>query len=100
MSSQRYVKQNSVDTLTNKIPNSPTQKRQVSLPCSDTALVPPSFPSIPGPSILIDSHLEDPLTEETYARRWTGQQSTTGKQRQRMSSAPHLAKTAYRLDAM
>ena len=88
----------SINQVTNKIPNSsPTQ---VSLPCStgSTALRPPSFPSQPGSSILIDCCSEGSLTEENYARCSACKQLT--HRRQRTSFVPHLATTAYRLNAM
>jgi hypothetical protein len=83
MSSQRYVIISEIHPLnrsTNKNPNSPTQKRQVSLRhfsnLSNTALAPPSFPSRLGSSILIDCSSEGSLMEENYARRWTDKQLT------------------------
>jgi hypothetical protein len=87
-----------MDQVTSRILNSPTQKRachQVSLPYSTTTLAPPSFPSRPGPSILIDCRLEDFLMAENDARCETGKKLTNRHQR-RMSFAQHLEMTADR----
>jgi hypothetical protein len=94
MSSQLHVKRNlpaSFDQVT-KIPNSSAQKRarhRVSLPYSSTALSPPSFPTRPGSSVLIDCHSGDSLTAESH---WTGKKLTNRPQS--TSSASHPATTA------
>jgi hypothetical protein len=76
MNSQLYVKYiRCIDQVANKIPNSPARKRarrQVTLPYSSAALHPPSFPTHPGSSILIDSPSEGSLTAESHARRHAG----------------------------
>jgi hypothetical protein len=95
MSSEIRPLDRSTDQVTNRISSSPAPKRarhQVSLPSSSTALAPPSSPSRPGSSILIDRSSEDSLAEENYPHRRTGKESTN--RRQRMSFAQHLETTA------
>ena len=68
--------------MTDKIPNSPAQKRlqkrvhhqlEDAPPYSSTALVlSPSSPGRSGSSILIDCGSEGSQTKENQARRWTG----------------------------
>ena len=86
-----------LNQVTNRIPNSPTQAQKRH---SNTALAPPSFPtsSRPGSLALTDSRSEGSLTEETYARCWTGKELTN--RRQRTYCDQHSEMTADRLDAM
>ena len=84
------------DKVTNKMTNSPAQKRahhQVSLP---DALPPPSSPTRPGSPTLIGNRSEGLLTVENDAPPWTGEELTI----RRTSFAEHLATTANRLDGM
>ena len=76
--------------VTNKIPNCSAQRCacyhwQVSLPYPSTALPPPSFPTRPGSSIIIDSRSEGSLTE----RRWTGNKLVVGQRYRCTSFAQH-----------
>ena len=84
-----------IDQVTNEISNSPAQTRigpQVSTPYPFTALAPPSFPSRPGTSILLDCRSEGLLTVDKYARHFT---STDIRSRcRRMSFRPYHATTA------
>ena len=90
-----------VRQVTNKIPNSPSQKRarhqlEVSLPYSSTALGSPSFPCRLGSSILIDCRSEDSLAVKNDTTCcWTGKKLIN--RRQRTSFAQHLETTADRL---
>ena len=88
------------DKVTNKMTNSPAQKRahhlayhQVSLP---DALPPPSSPTRRGSPILIGYRPEGLLMVENDAPLWTGEEITI----RRTSFAEHLATTANRLDGM
>ena len=72
-----------IDQVTHKNPNSSAQRgthHQVSLP-HDGAHRLPSFPTRPGSSIMIDSHLEGSLTAENHAHRWTGKELTNRRRR-------------------
>jgi hypothetical protein len=83
MAFQQYVKRTSsacINQVTNEVLNSPAQTRtghQVSTPYPFTALAPPSFPSRPGPSTLMDGRSEDSLTVDNYAHRRTGKDLCT-----------------------
>ena len=69
---------------------------QVSPTYSSTALAPPSFPSHPGSSVLIDYRVEGSSTAENYARCRTGNDPT-----ERCTSfVQHLRKAADWLTAM
>jgi hypothetical protein len=77
MSFQQYVKRSlsaRINQVTNEVLNSPAQTRtghQVFTSCPFTALAPPSFPSRPGLSMLIDRRSEGLLTVDNHVRRWT-----------------------------
>ena len=84
-----------IDKVTNKISNSPAQKRaryQVSLP---DALPPPLSPR-PGSPILIGSPSEGLATAENDVPLWTGEELTN----RRASFVQYLATTADWLDGM
>ena len=84
------------DKVSNKMSNSPAQKRahhQVSLP---DALPPPLSPTRPGLPILTGYRSEGLLTVENDPPLWTGEEITI----RRTSFAEHLATTANRLDGM
>ena len=98
MSSQPKVEGNlpAAPIVANRIPNSPAQMRaphQVSLPYAGTALAPPSFPSRPGSSILIDCALEGPQNAENHARRWSDEEKLKNQWRRR-PFAPYPATIA------
>ena len=98
MSSHPYVEGNlpAAPIVTNRIPNSPVQMRaphQVSLPYAGIALAPPSFPSRPGSSILIDCALKGPQNAENHARRWSDKEKSTNQWR-RGSFVPYPATIA------
>ena len=72
-------------TVTHKDSNSPAQQYTsdqadiVTPSYSSTTLAPPSFPSSPGSSILMDCRLdslEGSYTAENHASRWTDKEST------------------------
>ena len=100
MSIQRYVKRtSSADQVTNKVLNSPAQIRtghQVSTPHAFTALAPPSIPSRPGTSILMDSRSEGSLTVVKYVRRWTRKCIRCLCQRMSARNIPQLLTSADR----
>jgi hypothetical protein len=86
-----------IDQVTNKVLNSPAQARtghQVSTADPFTALAPPSFPSRPGTSILIDCRSEGLLAVDNYARHWTNNDARS--RCRRMSFVQYYATTAER----
>ena len=86
-----------IDQVTNKVSNSLAQTRtgnQVFAPYPSTALAPPSFPSRPGTSILIDCRSEGSSTVDKYARDWTSKAIRNRRQRRGMSFKQYHATTA------
>jgi hypothetical protein len=84
-----------IDQVTDKVSNSPAQTRtehQVSTPFPFIALAPPSFPSRPGSSILMDDRSEGSLTVDNSARRWTS--NDIRSRCRRMSFGQYHATTA------
>ena len=86
-----------IDQVANKVLNSPAQTptgHQVSAPYSFTALAPPSFPSCPGTSILMDCRSEVSLTVDNYARGWTGRDIRSRSRGLSLSNIPQLLTSA------
>src|SRR6267154_6001434 len=83
-----------IGQVTNRVlSTSPAQTRtghHVSTPHSFTAPAPPSFPSHPGTSILLDSRSEGSLTVDNYARCWTSKDIRSQCRRMSLSNILQL----------